>query len=64
MKKLKKIGPSFSEEIFEAGLGGLPFSWGEDGMIEGVDKLTPEQLQKLEQVINNHDHKKVPTHAG
>nr|QIG67160.1 hypothetical protein EVB34_055 [Rhizobium phage RHph_TM26] len=56
-KRLEKIGPTFGAEVIEAGLGGLPISWGEDGDVS-FDDLTPAQKSKLTQVINAHDPEK------
>ena len=49
------FGPSFGEEVIAAGLGGLNFSWGSDGDIQGRDKLSSEQNATLDEVIANHD---------
>ena len=37
-----KIGPTFYAELQAAGLAGLPFSWGEDGLFFSAS-ITPEQ---------------------
>lgn len=55
MRRLDKIGPSFGDEVIAAGLGGLPFSWGDDGDIQGIENLTPAQLKKLTKVVDEHD---------
>lgn len=55
MKRLSNIGPTFGDEVIAAGLGGLPFSWGSDGDIQGVENLTAEQVNKLETVVDDHD---------
>ena len=52
------IGPNFSNELEKAGLIGLPFTWGDDGTIEGKDNLTSEQQTKLQVVIDAHDSSK------
>ena len=49
------FGPSFGEEVIAAGLGGLSFSWGADGVIEGRGNLSPQQNATLDEVIANHD---------
>lgn len=54
------IGPNFGEEVIAAGLGGLPFTWGEDGEIAGREELTDDQNAALDDVIAAHD----PTKAG
>lgn len=57
MAKTKRvaIGPSFGAEIIAAGLGGLPFSWGEDGDIQGREGLTEAENDRLSLVIKMHD---------
>lgn len=56
-REVKPIGPNFSREIFAAGLGGLPFTWGENGDVEYDEaKLTPEQVSALRGVYAAHDH--------
>jgi hypothetical protein len=55
MKKLNRIGPTFGDEVIAAGLGGLPFSWGDDGDIQGIENLTAGQLRKLEGLLKAHD---------
>jgi hypothetical protein len=51
------IGPSFGDEILAAGLGGLPFSWGSDGVF-GTENLTIAQNATLNTVIATHDSTK------
>lgn len=53
------IGPNFSNEIAAAGLGGLPFSWGPDGLHD-TSQLTAAQLASLEAVLAAHNPAKVP----
>lgn len=57
MAKTKRvaIGPSFGAEVIAAGLGGLPFSWGEDGDIQGREGLTEAENDRLSLVIKMHD---------
>jgi len=57
---MKNLGQTFGEELIAAGLGGLPFSWGEDGKIEGREKLTKEQNAALDAVLAAHDSGKQP----
>ena len=52
------IGPNFSNELEKAGLMGLPFTWGDDGSIQGKERLTPDQQTKLQAVIDAHDSSK------
>ena len=52
------FGPTFGDEVVAAGLGGLPFSWGDDGKVEGQEKLTKEQQVVLNQTIAKHNPKK------
>lgn len=49
------IGPSFSDELRDAGLLGLPFSWCADGTFFGRENLTTEQNDGLDAVILAHD---------
>jgi hypothetical protein len=52
----KQLGPTFSDEIHVAGLGGLPFTWGAtDDTIEGRENLTTEQNATLDDVVAAHD---------
>ncbi len=46
---------TFTEEVRQAGLIGLPFAWGEDGQISGRENLTAEQNATLDAVIAAHD---------
>jgi len=55
---MPKFGPSFGDEIMEAGLGGAPFGWNGEGEIVGRESLTGEQSAKLDEVINAHDPEK------
>lgn len=52
---MSTIGPTFGDEVLAAGLGGLPFSWGGDGKIEGRENLSPAQNAALDAVIAAHD---------
>src|SRR5262245_13430643 len=52
----KQLGPTFSDEIFAAGLGGRPFSWGAtDDTITGRQNLTAAENTTLDNVIAAHD---------
>lgn len=53
----KVIGPNFDLELAEAGLLGLPFSWGEDGVF-GMDKLPADKKAALQAVLDAHDPEK------
>jgi len=57
---MAKIGPNFGFEVIAAGLGGLPFGWGDDGIFFGREALTDEQNHKLDEVIAAHDPNKQP----
>lgn len=48
------IGPTFGDEVAAAGLGGLPFTWGPDG-VQGITNLTPAQQTTLNNVIAAHN---------
>lgn len=54
------IGPKFADEIFAAGLGGLPFAWQSDGRISGRENLTSEQNDRLTRVLSAHNPAAVP----
>lgn len=41
-------------ELVAAGVGGLPFSWQEDGSLLNTDQLTPAQLAAVEAVFAAH----------
>jgi hypothetical protein len=51
----KRIGSTFSAELFSAGLGGLPFSWSDDGELFFSDEITDEQRHGIEMVLAAHD---------
>ena len=52
----KQLGPTFSDEVIAAGLGGLPFSWGAtDDTITGRENLTAAQNATLDDVVAAHD---------
>src|ERR1700694_4735954 len=53
-----KIGPTFYGELLAAGLAGLPFSWGDDGVVQGRQNLTALQNAALDQVIAAHEPNK------
>jgi len=55
-----KFGLTFGNELFAAGLAGLPFSWSEDGSVFGRENLTDAQNRKLDEVIAAHDPNKQP----
>lgn len=54
----KPIGPTFGEELIAAGLGGLPISWSDTGEINGLQNLSNEQREGVEEVLDNHDFTK------
>jgi len=57
----KDLGPTFGQETIDAGLGGLPFSWGATSDdIFGRENLTTEQNTTLDEVIEAHDPTAVP----
>ncbi|OWV62594.1 hypothetical protein ATY75_12280 [Rhizobium sp. N122] len=63
MNKLPKIGPTFGDEVIAAGLGGLPFSWGDDGLIQGDENLSSKQRKTLEDVAKAHNPDSVISHS-
>jgi hypothetical protein len=44
---MKAIGPSFSDELKAAGLLGLPFTWGADGVIQFNAAMTQAQIDAV-----------------
>ncbi len=59
------IGPNFYNELFAAGLGGLPFSWSSsDGTITYGPSITDAQKSAIEAVLAAHDPTKPDTTAG
>jgi hypothetical protein len=55
----KALGPTFGDEVFAAGLGGLPFGWGAtDETIVGRENLTTTQNTTLDSVVTAHDSTK------
>lgn len=54
------LGPTFGNDVIEAGLGGLPFAWTEDGVFTGRELLTELQNAALDAVIDAHDPSAMP----
>jgi hypothetical protein len=50
-----KIGPTFGQELNDAGLGGLPFAWTTEGEFTGTESLDDAQKQTLNEVVAAHD---------
>jgi len=57
------IGPTFPDDLREAGLIGLPFSWTPDGLYD-TSQLTPEQLGAVNAVLAAHDPTAKPIPIG
>lgn len=51
----KKIGPTFSDELKEAGLFGLPFAWGDDGTFSYDPDMTEAEIAEIQAVYEAHD---------
>lgn len=51
----KAIGPSFPDELKVAGLLGLPFAWGTDGVIQFDSRMTQPQMNAVLAVYAAHD---------
>lgn len=49
-----EIGPSFAAEIEAAGLMGLPFAWGPEGITYGAD-LSEDDHARIDAVLAAHD---------
>lgn len=54
------IGPAFAAELQAAGLTGLPFSWGSDGL-GPLDRLTPQQQAAVQAVLAAHNPASQPS---
>ena len=52
---MNHIGPSFPSELRAAGLNGLPFAWGEDGLFTFDPRMTPAQIAAVQVVYAAHD---------
>jgi len=52
---MKKIGETFRIELKKAGLYGLPFSWGDDGVINFSDDITLEQKNAVLAIYDAHN---------
>lgn len=59
----KAIGPNFFNELSAAGLIGLPFSWGADGVIEFDPRMTQPQIDQVNAVYAAHDPTKADPNA-
>jgi hypothetical protein len=57
------IGPTFADELREAGLAGLPFSWTPDGLHD-TSQLRPDQLDAVNAVLAVHDPSAPPIPQG
>jgi hypothetical protein len=57
----KKIGPTFGAELFAANLGGLQFSWAEDGTFLFGPTMTESQIEAVQAVYAAHDPTKQVT---
>ena len=51
---LTKYGPTLGQEFHEAGVGGLPFSWNDDGAYFDPS-VTEEQKSTILAVMEAHD---------
>src|SRR6516162_6671391 len=51
----KSIGPTFGNELYNAGLLGLNFSWGSDGTIIYGPGITQDQRNAINAVYAAHD---------
>lgn len=58
------LSPNFGNEVIAAGLGGLPFAWGNDGDDIDMSLLTSDQASILRDVIEAHDPKKQSTQTS
>jgi|ERR1700729_304655 len=51
----KVIGLTFGDELIAAGLGGIPVSWGSDGNIFGLEKLTTDKQAAFNKILAAHN---------
>ncbi len=51
---MKKIGSSIAAELAAAGLEGLPFSWGHNGVVTFGDSVTEQQRSAIQAVFDAH----------
>lgn len=49
-----RIGPTFSQELSQAGLAGLPFVWDSEN-IEFDQSMTQQQIDSVNAVLSAHD---------
>lgn len=60
---MSTIGPNFANELAAAGLLGLPFSWGTDGVIEYGESISAAQKTAIEAVLAAHNPAKPDPNA-
>jgi hypothetical protein len=58
---MKSIGQTFSEELAQVNLTGLPFAWGEDGTFSFNENMTKDQIDAVLAVYEAHDPTKQVT---
>jgi hypothetical protein len=51
---VSEIGENFSDELKEAGLFGLPFSWGDDGTFTFDPSMDQKDIDKVKAVYAAH----------
>lgn len=57
---MKRIGKTFGDEIIAAGLGGIPFSGGDDGSFNFTPEITQTQKDAIMAVYAEHDPNAIP----
>lgn len=55
---MKKLGPTFVDEVHDFGLTDAPLVWEPDGTIRGREDLTDEQNAALDEAIAAHNPEK------
>lgn len=55
-----RLGKHFARELHEAGMDGLPFSWGEDGALNFGPEITAEQRDDILALAARHDPENNP----
>ncbi|MBC3239671.1 hypothetical protein HU723_10815 [Pseudomonas lurida] len=51
----QNIGPTFYQELKDAGLIGLPFAWGADGTFSFNESMSQENIDSVLDVYERHD---------
>lgn len=55
MKEKIEIGMSFGDELRTSGLGHVPVSWDESGVLQFADSVTEDEREAVKRVLRAHD---------